>query len=118
MQVGLSTEENEMVGMRVSTMQINEAFAKLSASGLGKNLQTEIQRRQAEVKEKNSVKAEDSASEKKQTCECNQKTADIKAEIKNAIAQKDYEKAAQLAGVKSPYNAFSYKGLSLFKVNA
>ncbi|EAB2832831.1 hypothetical protein YS65_000392 [Salmonella enterica subsp. enterica] len=107
-----------MVGMRVSTMQINEAFAKLSASGLGKNIQTEIQRRHAEVKEKGSAKAEENIPEKKQTCECNQKPADIKTEIKNAIAQKDYEKAAQLAGIKSPFNAFSYKGVSLFKVNA
>ncbi|EEL9686993.1 hypothetical protein OOP60_002984 [Salmonella enterica] len=110
-----------MVGMRVSTMQMNEAFTRLSASsGLGKSLQTEIQRRQAEVKEKNSAKTEESTSspEKKQACECSQKSVDIKTEIKNAVAQKDYEKAAQLAGIKSPYNAFSYKGLSLFKVNA
>ncbi|EKC2494691.1 hypothetical protein OOO55_003796 [Salmonella enterica] len=110
-----------MVGMRVSTMQMNEAFAKLSAgSGLGKNLQTEIQRRQAEVKEKNSAKTEESTStpEKKQACECGQKSVDIKTEIKNAIAQKDYEKVAQLAGVKNPHNTFSYKGLSLFQVNA
>ncbi|HFE7541953.1 TPA: hypothetical protein ACGADT_003235 [Salmonella enterica subsp. enterica serovar Newport] len=107
-----------MVGMRVSTMQINETFAKLSASGLGRNIQTEIQRRQDDVKAKDSAKAENSTPEKKQTCECNQKPADIKTEIKNAIEQKDYEKAAQLAGVKSPFNAFSYKGLSLFQVNA
>ncbi|HIF2382276.1 TPA: hypothetical protein ACXZJH_003506 [Salmonella enterica] len=99
-------------------MQINETFMKLSASGLGKDIQTEIQRRQAEVKAKNGVKAENNTPEKKQTCECNQKPADIKTEIKNAVAQKDYEKAAQLAGVKSPFSAFSYKGLSLFKVNA
>lgn len=107
-----------MVGMRVSTMQLNETFAKLSASGSGKNIQTEIQRRQAEVKESDSTKTENSSIEKKHTCECNQESADIKMEFKNAIAQKDYEKAAQLAGVKSPFSAFSYKGLSLFKVNA
>ncbi|EEA3737076.1 hypothetical protein KG918_004503 [Salmonella enterica] len=107
-----------MVGMRVSTMQMNEAFAKLAAGGLGKNIQTEIQRRQAEVKEKSSTKVEEGTPEKKPSCECGQKSVDIKAEIKNAVAQKDYEKAAQLAGIKSPYNAFSYKGLSLFKVNA
>ncbi|ECM8010495.1 hypothetical protein YF83_12470 [Salmonella enterica subsp. enterica serovar Newport] len=111
-------EENNMVGMRVSTMQINAAFAKLSASGLGRNIQTEIQRRQADVKTKDGAKAENSTTEKKQTCECNKKPADIKTEIKNAVAQKDYEKVAQLAGVKSPFNNFSYKGLSLFKVNA
>ncbi|EHP5545188.1 hypothetical protein KPO98_004081 [Salmonella enterica] len=107
-----------MVGMRVSTIQINEAFAKLSASGLGKNIQTETQLRQADAKVKDGAKSEENTPEKKQTCECNQKPADIKTEIKNAIAQKDYEKAAQLAGVKSPFNAFSYKGVSLFKVNA
>ncbi|ENU2135106.1 hypothetical protein ACE60T_005522 [Salmonella enterica] len=116
MQVGLSTEKNEMVGMRVSTMQINEAFTKLSASGLGKNIQTEIQRKQAEIKEINSKKTEGSP-ENKSSCEC-KKPVDIKTEIKNAVEQKDYEKVARLAGVKNPYNAFSYKGLSLFKVNA
>ncbi|HEB6949806.1 TPA: hypothetical protein R0445_004422 [Salmonella enterica subsp. enterica serovar Hvittingfoss] len=102
-----------MVGMRVSTMHINEAFTKLS-KGLGKSIQTEIQRKQAEFKAKDGAKVENSSTEKKLACECNQKPADIKTEIKNAIEQKDYEKVAQLAGVKNPLSAFSYKGVSMF----
>lgn len=107
-----------MAGMRISTMQMNETFTKLSVSSFGKNIQAEIQKKQAEIKEKGSQETKESNTEKKPTCECNQKSADIKTEIKNAVEQKDYEKAARLAGVKSPFSTFSYKGLSLFKVNA
>ncbi|EAO1480114.1 hypothetical protein FXG79_12130 [Salmonella enterica] len=58
----LPSEENKIVVMSVSTMQIAKTFTIFSASrGLGKNRQHKIHHRQ-KLKKKNSIKTEDSTS--------------------------------------------------------